>query len=253
MEEDIDQFFSERNTVTQLTEKDFAQTGNYLKVAEAFARLTYASVYVINYQTRGFEFVSDNPLFLAGLTPAEVQEMGYAFYFRHVVPEDLELLLKINEVGFAFFENIPVSERIRHSITYDFRIVNEKKTTVLINHRLTPIYLTEDGKIWKAMCLVSLSNNTTSGNIAIDKQGSSAYWEYDLAHNRWNALERAKLTARDKEILQLSSQGLSITQIAEKIYVSADTVKFHRRKLFDKLGVQNITEALAYTTSHKML
>ena len=48
-------------------------------------------------------------------------------------------------------------------------------------------------------------------------------------------------------------QGLTINEIAEKIFISPDTVKFHRRKLFEKMGVDNITEALSYATNNKLL
>lgn len=251
--EEKNQFFSDRNTVNSISEKDFVQTGNYLEIVKAFARITYMSVYVIDYQNKGFEYVSDNPLFLCGLTPEEVQELGYGFYFRNVKKDDLPLLLKINEVGFDFYEKLPLEDRKNHTISYDFHIINEKKNTMLINHKLTPMFLTEDGKIWKAMCIVALSPNHTSGNITISKQGSGNIWKYDLESKKWVEEEKAKLSDREIEILRFYARGLTITEIAEQIFVSADTVKFHRRKLFEKIGVQNITEALAYATNNKLI
>lgn len=251
--EEKEQFFSDRNTVKNLSEKDFVQTGNYLEIVKAFARITYMSIYVIDYQNKGFEYVSDNPLFLCGLTAEEVQELGYGFYFRNVKKDDLQLLLKINEVGFDFYEKLPLEDRKNYTISYDFHIINEKKNSILINHKLTPIFLNEDGKIWKAMCIVALSSTHTSGNITISKQGSEDIWKFDLDDNKWIKEEKAKLSDREIEILRFYARGLTITEIAEQIFVSADTVKFHRRKLFEKIGVQNITEALAYATNNKLL
>ena len=74
---DTNSFFSFKNTVKKLTDKDIEQTGNYLAVIEAFAKTTYHSVYVIDYEKKGFEYVSDNPLFLCGHTAEEVKEMGF--------------------------------------------------------------------------------------------------------------------------------------------------------------------------------
>lgn len=247
------QFFSDKNTVKSISEKDAVQTGNYLEIVKAFARVTYMSIYMIDYQNRDFEYVSDNPLFLCGLTPDEVQELGYGFYFRNVKQEDLPLLLKINEVGFDFYEKLPLDDRKNYTISYDFHIINEKKNSILINHKLTPMFLTEDGKIWKAMCIVALSPNHTAGNITISKQGSETFWKYDLERNKWIEEAKVKLSDREIEILRLYARGLTITEIAEQIFVSADTVKFHRRKLFEKIGVQNIKEALAYATNNKLL
>lgn len=251
--EEIDRFFSYRNTVKSVSDNDSYQTSNYLEIVKAFARITYKSIYVIDYQNRAFEYVSENPLFLCGLTPKEVEELGYGFYFRNVGKDDLELLLKINEVGFEFYDRLPIEDRKNYTISYDFSIINEKKNSILINHKLTPMFLTEDGKIWKAMCIVAISPNHSAGNITVSKQGSDVFWKFDLSTNNWIKEEKVKLSDRELEILRFYARGLTITEIAEKIFVSADTVKFHRRKLFEKIGVQNITEALAYATNNKLL
>lgn len=251
--EEINSFFSDRNTVRNISDNDIVQTGNYLEIVKAFARLTYQSIYIIDYQNKAFEYVSDNPLFLCGLTSKEVEQLGYGFYFRNVGKEDLDLLLKINEIGFDFYDKLPIEDRKNYSISYDFHITNEKKNTILINHKLTPMFLNEEGKIWKAMCIVSLSPNHSSGNITISKQDADIVWKFNLVSNKWEKDEKIKLSDRETEILRLYARGLTITEIAEKIFVSADTVKFHRRKLFEKIGVQNITEALAYATNNKLL
>ena len=44
-------------------------------------------------------------------TAEEVQNFGYAFYFKYVTPEDLDLLLKINKAGFDFYEDIAIEKR----------------------------------------------------------------------------------------------------------------------------------------------
>ncbi|GEN71968.1 MULTISPECIES: response regulator transcription factor [Chryseobacterium] len=251
--DDIDKFFSEKNTVHKLSQNELLQAFDYLEPVKTFARITYKSIYIIDYQKKTFEYVSDNPLFLCGHSPSEVQQLGYAFYFKHVKPDDLELLLKINEVGFNFYENIPVEERKQYIISYDFHLVKDNKKNILINHKLTPLFLTNEGKIWKAMCIVSLSQNNKSGNIEILKDGSDEIWKFNLSQNEWVKSAKIKLTDREKEILFLYAQGLTINEIAEKIYLTPDTVKFHRRKLFDKISVQNITEALAYATNNKLL
>jgi DNA-binding NarL/FixJ family response regulator len=51
------------------------------------------------------------------------------------------------------------------------------------------------------------------------------------------------LTEREKEILQLVSQGLSNKAIAQILSLSAGTVKVHVSNILEKLGVSNRTEA----------
>ena len=53
------------------------------------------------------------------------------------------------------------------------------------------------------------------------------------------------LSQRELEVLHLIAQGLSNREIGERLFLALDTVKGHNRKIFDKLQVQNRTEAAA--------
>lgn len=53
------------------------------------------------------------------------------------------------------------------------------------------------------------------------------------------------LTEREKEVLTLMAHGLSNAEIAERLVVSAATVKFHVHNIMTKLGVSSRTEAVA--------
>lgn len=249
----INEFFNSKNTIEELSKEDNFVLSDYLAPIKSFARITYNSIYVIDYQSKNFEYVSDNPLFLCGNTAEEVQEKGYAFYFENVVEEDLELLLKINQIGFDFFEKTPIEERLNLTISYDFKLKTKTGQAILINHKLTPIFLNSNGKMWKAVCLVSLSSNKTSGNIEVYNQKQQKYWEFDITNNLWEEKEKIQLTQREREILQLSVQGYTVNEISEKAFISSDTVKFHRRKLYEKLEVANIAEAIAFATNNKLL
>jgi two-component system, NarL family, response regulator LiaR len=57
-------------------------------------------------------------------------------------------------------------------------------------------------------------------------------------------LEQLTITPRELEILQLIAAGLSNQEIADKLFVSANTVKTHSSRLFDKLGARRRTEAV---------
>lgn len=52
------------------------------------------------------------------------------------------------------------------------------------------------------------------------------------------------LTPRELEILELIAAGLSNREIAEKVFVSENTVKTHLSRVFDKLGAKRRTQAV---------
>jgi ATP/maltotriose-dependent transcriptional regulator MalT len=52
------------------------------------------------------------------------------------------------------------------------------------------------------------------------------------------------ITRRELEILELIAQGLSNREIANKLFVSENTVKTHSSRLFDKLSARRRTQAV---------
>jgi LuxR family transcriptional regulator, maltose regulon positive regulatory protein len=53
------------------------------------------------------------------------------------------------------------------------------------------------------------------------------------------------LSAREREVLALVALGLSNQEIGERLFLALDSVKGHNRRIFEKLGVQRRTEAVA--------
>lgn len=61
------------------------------------------------------------------------------------------------------------------------------------------------------------------------------------------------LTEREKEVLQLLVEGLTNPEIANRLYVSKSTVKFHVSSILSKLQVSSRTEAVAKALQENLL
>lgn len=55
----------------------------------------------------------------------------------------------------------------------------------------------------------------------------------------------AYLTAREVQVVRLVAQGLTNEQIADRLYLSPDTIKTHLRRVFRRLDVNNRAELVA--------
>ncbi len=64
--------------------------------------------------------------------------------------------------------------------------------------------------------------------------------------------ERSPLSTREKEIVALVAQGFKNKEMAEKMFISEQTVKNHLHTIFDKLGVSDRLELALYAI-HKNL
>lgn len=59
-----------------------------------------------------------------------------------------------------------------------------------------------------------------------------------------NNLKHFNISKREHEVLMLMAEGLSNQEVADKLFVSLNTVKTHSSKLFEKLNVQRRTQAV---------
>lgn len=61
------------------------------------------------------------------------------------------------------------------------------------------------------------------------------------------------LTNREREILQLSAQGLSNPEIATRLYISPRTVETHRSNLMHKLGLASQTDLIRFALKRGLI
>lgn len=252
MATNIGDFFLYSNSVRNVTEEDYAKITLLVNAAEAFSRSTYQCVYIIDYFRRNFLYVSENMAYLFGQKASEIKDFGYKLYTDHVPLKDQQMLLEINKKGFDLFNELPVSERMDYSIAYDFHIINGKKQR-LVNHTLTPILLTKEGRIWLALCTFALSARNSPGHIIMKKSGSNKFYEFSLDEHKWQYKDAILLNETEREVLILSAQGYTMNEIADRLCKSIDTIKACKRNLFARLGVKNIAEALSYATNYRIL
>jgi DNA-binding CsgD family transcriptional regulator len=60
-----------------------------------------------------------------------------------------------------------------------------------------------------------------------------------------NTFQISTLSQRELEILSLIGQGLTSRVIAQKLFLSPDTVNTHRRNILRKTGAKNILSVVA--------
>jgi DNA-binding NarL/FixJ family response regulator len=59
------------------------------------------------------------------------------------------------------------------------------------------------------------------------------------------------LTPRQREVLQCIGQGMSNRQIAEALFISENTVKYHVGQIMKRLGLQTRHELIRYQLDHE--
>lgn len=91
--------------------------------------------------------------------------------------------------------------------------------------------------IWLSNKLTQPQTNT----IIIEKEVVVEARDFKLNKE---AFARVGLTNREMDVLRCIADGLSNQQIADRLFLSLNTIKTHSSKLFEKLEVQRRTQAV---------
>ena len=115
------------------------------------------------------------------------------------------------------------------------------------------------GYILKTMAsaqLIYAMDEVASGKVYLPSALSSRFFEYfQNSYREENAVSEEEnlltyLTGREEEVLELLTQGNNYKTIAEKLFISETTVKTHVNNIFQKLQVNDRTQAVLYALNN---
>ena|SRR5581483_2446599 len=118
---------------------------------------------------------------------------------------------------------------------------------------LVTVAMVEDADAARAEAALS------AGTFAVVSPSTSAQEIARIAldalaeQERDECLTRSRLTRREIEILRLVAEGRSNREVAKKLWVTDQTVKFHLANTYRKLGVRNRVEASQWAFSRGLV
>lgn len=119
------------------------------------------------------------------------------------------------------------------------------------------------GYILKTMAsaqLIYAIEEVTQGKVYIPSGLSSRFFEYfqktfkeDNSASSANENLLQYLTQREEEVLELLTQGVTYKGVASQLFISETTVKTHVNNIFQKLQVNDRTQAVLYAINNGFL
>jgi DNA-binding NarL/FixJ family response regulator len=110
--------------------------------------------------------------------------------------------------------------------------------------------------------LIKSIRKVHAGEIWLDSHTTAAVIRQFVANDEAPALapaapaprerERSPLSQREREIVALVAQGFKNKEMAEKMFISEQTVKNHLHNIFDKLGVSDRLELALYAIHNNL-
>lgn len=252
MEALSEDMFFDANAVTSVEDSRYESLGLLRKALDSLSNLMYQSVYVVDYYRKNYFYVPKNPLVLEALFSERMQREGVGAFLAKIPKDERAKLFELHRAGFELFSKLPMASRRSCVVSCDFHLMSDD-TKMLINHRQTPLVFTDTGELWLALCLNSLSPHKSVGHAEFRIDRDNKVWEYSFDAHLWQQKDIVVLSPEEKKLLFYAAQGYSREEIAVRLHKSVNTVKLYRKKMFERMKVSNITEAISYAAAYGLM
>ena len=170
----------------------------------------------------------------------EIRSIWEDELLTRIHPQDLQRKYRLEFQFFQLLKAVEVAQRQDYEAVSKLRIKDKEGNYVFVKHRILYLKGLEDDTIRFVLCLYNRLYDHPEFTIpqgVIVNTKSAQVIEYD------NQQFDTKLSAREKEILQLIQYGRRSKEIASKLSVSINTVHRHRQNILQKLKVSSALEA----------
>lgn len=224
-----------------------------LNLENSFSNLFYEFIFIANIRTYDVTYVSPySKLFKK--VPAFGQDEAKLPQIVEAVSgkSGVSALPIISDVIATECKNAGKDGKPNVSFVTDLpMIINEGRTNA--SYRISPLDYSASGELARAVVVVGLSAGKLKRKILEIDSTTDLRRVYDMDMRVWADLKANLLTPIEKSVLWLSAQGLSVDVIAESLNKSKDAVKSVRKRIFSKLGVDNIVEAIAEAATYRYI
>jgi DNA-binding CsgD family transcriptional regulator len=184
---------------------------------------------------------------LGYVNPEDIENDDLELFHRIIHPDDLPFVMETENEAYMFYKNLPASEKKDFKLVYDFRVKNAIGVYMRFIHQFIVLEQDRFGKAWLALIVTDLiaeraTNDKPQRRMIHMKSGKLHLFNSDDGFNSGTLL-----TKRETEILGLIAQGLDSRDIAERLFISVNTVNNHRQNILSKTRSENTTQALLYT------
>lgn len=173
-------------------------------------------------------------------------------YHMMLHPDDLDCLYDSEIRMYNFLRPLSGNEKKDYKLVYDYRVKSKSGRYIRFLHQLSLFELDRNFNSWIMMIISDVISMYPSDEkprhfLINMKTGKISLFNGETGTRPY------LLTKREKEIMELVSQGLDSSRIAEKLCISICTVNNHRQHVLQKTSTRNMTQAVAYLKCIGML
>jgi len=208
---------------------------------------------LLDYSNGSYVYMSDYSQEIIGHSRENYVSGGVAFHNSIWLPEDRivfeqQLFHDIRE----FWSCIPSQEIQKYRFSFCYRYYRNDGT---ISHFLQHTNYQEPQygqPILNLSMFSDIGDYKTDNNMVLTVSHLVNGVGYVKVFSKsYSPQSKPVLSVRESEVLRLSSEGLSSKMIADKLFISLNTVKNHKANMMEKTSAKNIAELINLSLKNK--
>lgn len=226
----------------------------YISYLELLSQVNNSCVFVVEYDNVfKYHYISPNFSTFFGYDSNIIDShlIGEEYIKSRIHPDDLLEITIIQKRLMELWYDQAIEKRLDFKHIYEFRILNSDEKYVRVVYQSHVIEMDEKYNPYLILGIIDLSPNQSPVESlkfrAIDiKKG-------DIVPSNVDIKPKTSLSKREIEILRMVYEGMLSKEISDKLSISIHTVNGHRQRILEKLGVDNIVEAINYARKLRLI
>lgn len=232
------------------SELDYSVLDKHIPFLNTLNAVSNSSISIFDLYKRDHIYLSSRFETTFGWDNEDAKKTGTEYFDSRVHPDDL---IELTESGTYFLRlglSLPADILRNYKAISDYRVLHAGGYYVRVVEQRFVLEFTPDGTPWLGLCIMDLSPYADAETPCRSRLVNIQTGEiFVFPPESRKTINDAAITSREKEILQLIAEGLISKQIADKLYISVNTVNTHRQRIIEKLNVSNTYEAINYATN----
>lgn len=251
----LSEFFSynnDREFIPHPDEKELLQ--DLQKISKSLGMKESIIIGCFDYRDMSLPFFTENIEELSGYSADFLRANGLAGVISALHPDDAKEHVAFNNRFLEAFQKATISEKKTFELSYTLRWIHKTtKKEIWFFTKAKPYLIDENGNfIFDLHIGLQITNNEYLKEYGwsysyIKENGTKINHEKDKTPN-----PELSLTKKEKEVALLLLEGLTSQEIANKMFISRNTVFTHRKKILKKLGAKNSNDLMKILISNKL-
>ncbi len=228
-----------------------SELSSMINAVDAQARVNNISSVIVDFDNHEMLYRTENLIYIDEATFKDFKRPCAIPYWSFISEETLTFLFSTKKAYEPLYELLDGNEYAHHICTIDYPI-ELRKRKIFIHQKFTPLYLRPDGIT--SIGLFSFSNSSKQKTDSMILTPSGKRFRFDFDTKSYAEFDLGLvLSFVEKAVMQRAKKGMTIEDIAKDLCISVNTIKTHRLRIFKKLGVNSINEALTIISNYQLI